>query len=118
MAYILNNTTKNLSVVIVGQFNQARFFLGPSQFASVGLSPGLKALLAFSNQGLYAMRPIRATAPGQTFFVNPSPAPPNIIVRVHDSFEPDQANLDNFEDFGNGEVQETDLIEPLSPLNF
>lgn len=117
MAFILNNTTKSLSVLVIGQFNQAQFFLGPNQFSTVGLTPGLKALVAFSNQGLFAMRPIQATAPNQTFLINPSGAT-GPVVRVYSAAEPDQVNIENFASDGSGNVSETELIQPLTPPSF
>jgi hypothetical protein len=117
VAFILNNTNKNLSVLVIGQFNQAQFFLGPNQFATVGLTAGLKALVAFSNQGLFALRPIQATASGQTFLINPSGST-GPVVRVYSEAGPDQANLDNFLSAGGGQIEETDLIQPLSPPTF
>ena len=117
MAFILNNTTKTLTVIIQGQFNQAQFFLGQNQFAQVGLTPGLKALIAFSNQGLFALRPIQATAPDQTFLVAPSGST-GPVVRVYSESTADQVTLGQFVDSGAGQITETDLIQPLTPPTF
>src|SRR5262245_61823841 len=94
-AFIFNNTNNDIKLLVMGPLTEARFLLGPNTVAPISLSPGLKALVAFANGALVAMRPIRATAQFQVFAVNPNQTlPSGPEVRVAAAPEPDDISID------------------------
>jgi hypothetical protein len=112
-AFIFNNTAAVVSALVIGPATQANFLLGPNSVAPIILTPGLKALVSFAHGQLFAMRPIRSTAPNQVFAINPNNVNPGAGPVVYDLPDPDDVSVDGATQIG--QQQESNLIQILDP---